>query len=179
LHDPERIPQSPEAVVVIAAEQFKICPRRAAADAEAQSPARQRLDRLYPVRQLNRVAQRYLQHTDAELDALSDGGKRRQGGQRIEGGPPATHRIPDPDPRKSTGLDAAGIVGHTAEQSGVRLGPGAEPDHSADFHDISVFPNGNRREHAALLAQAPPGSWHTGYAAGCCGTCQEWLRRLR
>src|SRR4029077_10789142 len=67
VHDLERVSQGTEAVVVIAAEQFEIRPRRAAADAEAQPAAGQGLYRLHAMCELDRVAQRHLQHPDAEL----------------------------------------------------------------------------------------------------------------
>ena len=65
--------------------------------------------------ELDRVAQRQLQYADAELDPLGHRGERRQFDQRIEGGPPAPQRIPDPDPGEPGGLDAAGILGGAAQ----------------------------------------------------------------
>ena len=88
-------------MVVIAAEQFEIRPRRAAADAEPQPATRQCLHRLHAMRELDRVAQRHLQHSDAEFDARGHRGKRGQAGQRIERRPTPAHRIPDPNAGKS------------------------------------------------------------------------------
>jgi hypothetical protein len=95
-------------VVVIAAELFEIRPRRAAADAEAQPPARQGLDRLHAMRKLDRVTQRHLQYADAEFDALGHRGERCRRGERVERRPPPSHRVADPDPGKPGGLDARG-----------------------------------------------------------------------
>ena len=41
--------------------------------------------------ELDRVAQRHLQHPDTELDPLGHRGECRQRGQRIEGRPAAAH----------------------------------------------------------------------------------------
>src|SRR5467141_2147820 len=68
IHDFEVLSEGAEAVVVIVAEQFKIVARRAAADAEDQAVVRHRLQRLHTMGELDGVAQRELQHADAELD---------------------------------------------------------------------------------------------------------------
>src|SRR6516162_2590239 len=76
-HDVERTHQGSKPFIVIGAEKFEIRPRRAATDAEAQAVSRQCLNRLHAMGKLDRVAQRYLQHRDAELDPLGHGGYRR------------------------------------------------------------------------------------------------------
>src|SRR6202040_1290805 len=61
-HGLHRAHQCTKPLIVISAEEIEIGLRRSAADAEPQAAARHRLNRLHPVRQLDWVAQRDLQH---------------------------------------------------------------------------------------------------------------------
>src|SRR6266852_2771213 len=143
MHDFEVVFEGAEAVIIIVAEQLEIVACRAAADPEDQAVVRHRLKRLHPMGELDRVAQRELQHADPELDPMRHRGERRQYLERVQGGPAAAQRIPDPDTGKPSGFDLAGKIGDAIDQPAVGLHPGADPDHRADAH--AWFPPGFRQ----------------------------------
>ena len=104
-HDFEVVPEGAETVIVIVAEELEIVAGRAAADAEDQAVVRHRLQRLHPMGELDRVAQRQLQDADPEIDLGGHRGERRQDLERIQRRSAAAQRIADPNagnPRAST-----------------------------------------------------------------------------
>src|SRR6516162_464906 len=143
IHDFEVIFEGAETVIVIVAEQLEIIARRAAADAEDQAVVRHRLQRLNAISELDRVAQWELQNGDPEFDPPRHRGGRRQYLERVQSGPAAAHRIPDPDAGKSSDFDLAGEIGDAIHQPAVGVRPtlscsGANPDHRAYAH--AAFP---------------------------------------
>src|SRR5205807_9172392 len=88
-HYVQRAHQRAKALTVISAEKVEIGLRRSAADAEPQAAARHRLNRLHAMGELDRVAQRDLQHGGAEFDPLGRGGQYPERDQRVEGRPAA------------------------------------------------------------------------------------------
>src|SRR5229473_1606086 len=139
IHDFEVVFEGAEAVIVIVAEQLEIIACRAAADPEDQAVVRHRLKRLHPMRELDRVAQRELQHADPELDPLRHRGERRQHLERIKGGPAPAQRIADPDTGEPPGFGLAGEIGDAIHQPGVGARRSADPDHRTDAH--TYFPS--------------------------------------
>jgi hypothetical protein len=61
IHDFQVVFEGAETVIVIVPQQLEIVARRAAADAQNQAVVRHRLERLHPVGELDRLAQRELQ----------------------------------------------------------------------------------------------------------------------
>src|SRR5262249_32845272 len=134
-HDLERAHQGAEALVVIGTQEIEIGPRRAAADAEAQPPPGQRLNRLHAMGELDRITQRHLQHSGAELDPRGRDAERSKRHERIQSGPAAPERVGHPDPREATSFDLSGVVGDATERPAAGLAAGAHKGHYTQSHD--------------------------------------------
>src|SRR6516162_3007702 len=85
--------------------------------------------------ELDRVAQRHLQHRYPELDPLSGDAERAECYERIERGPAATDRVGHPNPRKAAPFDLPGVVDDAPERPAAGLGAGAHEGHHAQSHD--------------------------------------------
>src|SRR5262249_38097915 len=86
--------------------------------------------------ELDRVAQRKLQHADPELDLGRYRGERCQNLKRIECRPSAAQRIPDPDAGKAAGFGLPAIVRDAIHQP--VSGTGADPYHRTYSHTSSL-----------------------------------------
>jgi len=85
--------------------------------------------------ELDRMAQRHLQHWDAELDPLSRDAERAQHDKRVQGGPAAPQRVGHPDPREAALFDFPGVADDATERPAARIGAGAHKGHHAQSHD--------------------------------------------
>src|SRR6516164_2688371 len=85
--------------------------------------------------ELDRVAQRHLQHRYPELDPVSGDAERAECYERIERGPAPTDRVGHPDPRKAAPFDLPGVVDDATERPTAGLVAGAHEGHHAQSHD--------------------------------------------
>jgi len=85
--------------------------------------------------ELDRMAQRHLQHRGAELDPMSGDAERAEHDERIQGGPAATDRVGHPDPRKAAPFDLPGVVDDASERPAAGLAAGAHERHHTQSHD--------------------------------------------
>src|ERR1700720_612561 len=137
-HDFQRAHQGTKALIIISAEEIEIGLRRSAADAETQAAARHCLNRLHAMGELDRIAQRDLQHRGAELDPLGRGGQHPESDEWVEGRPAAAERIGDPDPGKPPPFDAAGVVDDATERPIARLRARTQKRHHTQSHSSSL-----------------------------------------
>src|SRR6266446_9458985 len=134
-HDLERTHQGAEALLVIGSEEIEIGARRAAADTEAEPAAGQGLDRLHAMGELDRMAQRHLQHWNPELDAAGRDAERAKGDERIKRRPTPAERVGHPNPRKAASFDLPGILDDAMERTAARLPFRPHKGHNAQSHD--------------------------------------------
>src|SRR5205807_1094263 len=123
-----------EALIVIAAEELEISARRAAPHTEPQAVSRQHLDRLDAMSEIDRMAQGYLQHGNAEFDPLGDGAQGRERYERVEGRPASTERVSDPDSGEPRGLDPARVIDDAAHRPVLDFRTRAQADLNTYLH---------------------------------------------
>src|SRR5262249_42655313 len=95
-HHRKMLRQQAEAALIVDLHGVEIMSGRPAADAEAEATARQQVDGLGAMRQLDRMAQRDLHDAGAELDAPGRVAERAEKEQRVKRGAAAGQGVRGP-----------------------------------------------------------------------------------
>ena len=105
------------ALAFVGLDRVDLVPGRATAEAEAEAAARQDMQGLGAVRQLDGLAQRHLHHAVAKLDALGHAGQVEEH-ERIEHGLAAREGVDDPAAGEAQALDALAEPDHARQHGG-------------------------------------------------------------
>src|SRR5947208_11740833 len=95
------------------------------------------MDRLHTMGELDRMAQRDLQHRGAELDPRGGNAQRTEGDERVERRPAPPERVGHPDPWKAAPFNLPCVLDDAVERPAARLTLRSHKGHNTQSHNHS------------------------------------------